>query len=167
MIARALDAVSAQAARLSALLIVVMAVVMMASLILQIIFRYLIGHALIWSEELAMFLFTWVALLAGSLGVRDGFHVRLTLFLDLLAKPVRPWAERLIVLLVGAFGAALAWSGYLYLDATLGQVSAAVRYPIEALHSAAPAAGVLIVLHALARLANPAPPAGAEGTPGP
>ena len=110
-----------------------------------------------------MFLFTWVALLAGSLGVREGFHVRLTLLLTLLPPPARAGAERLIVLAVAVFGLCLAYAGWLYLDATLGQVSAAVRYPIEALHLSAPVCGALILVHALARLAAPIKPAAPEG----
>ncbi len=146
---------SAGIARATGVVVVAMTAVCMASLILQVFSRYVLGSALIWTEELALFLFTWIVLLAGSLGVREGFHVRLTLLLDLLPAAARRQAERLINALFGLFGLLLLVSGWRYVEATLGQVSAAVRYPIEALHLAAPVAGVLIVVHALARVAEP------------
>lgn len=147
-----IEGLSSFAARLTRWIVIGAAAVMIISLILQIFFRYVVGSSLVWSEELALFLFTWVVLLAGSLGVRENFHVRLTLFIDLL-PPRAKWAFNLIIhLIAGLFGGLVAFSGYHYLDATLGQVSAAVRYPIELLHAAAPVCGALIVLHTLANL---------------
>ena len=149
---RIIEIASAFAARLTRWIVIAAAAVMIISLILQIFFRYVVGSSLVWSEELALFLFTWVVLLAGSLGVREGFHVRLTLFCDLLPKRGR-WALDLVThLIAGIFGGLVLVSGYSYLDSTLGQVSAAVRYPIEYLHAAAPVCGALIVLHTLAHL---------------
>lgn len=148
------ETVSAFAARVTRWIVIGAAAVMIISLILQIFFRYVIGSSLVWSEELALFLFTWVVLLAGSLGVREGYHVRLTLFRDLL-PPRAKWAFNLMAHLVaGIFGGLVLVSGYHYLDSTLGQVSAAVRYPIEYLHLAAPVCGALIVLHTLAHVAG-------------
>lgn len=129
-----------------------MAIVMMVSLVLQIFFRYVVGRALIWSEELALFLFTWIILLIMSSGVREGLHVGMTLLRDTLPRRARRTLDAATVLASLIFGISLAWAGHQYLDATLGQVSAAVRYPIEALHSATLVSGVLIILHACARL---------------
>jgi TRAP-type C4-dicarboxylate transport system permease small subunit len=151
---RGLELFSFQAARLTGWLVVAMAATMMGALVLQIVFRYGVGQALVWSEELALFLFTWIVLLTGSLGVREDFHVRLTLVSAALPAGLQRWLSRALTLVIVGFGAALAFSGHRYLDATLGQVSAAVRYPIEALHAAAPVCGWLIVLHGLARLAR-------------
>ncbi|MGF1525328.1 MAG: TRAP transporter small permease [Candidatus Competibacterales bacterium] len=150
-LAWAIDRTSALLATLTRWLVIAAGGGMITALVLQILFRYGVGRALVWSEELALFLFTWSTLLAASLGVREGFHVRLTLAIDGLPHPWRTGLERLLWLVVALFGAALAITGYRYVDATLGQLSAAVRYPVEALHAAAPVAGGLIALHALAR----------------
>ncbi|WP_420394196.1 TRAP transporter small permease [Acuticoccus sp.] len=151
-----IERASALAARASAVLIVAMTAACMGSLVLQVVMRYFVGQATSWTEELALFLFTWIVLLAGSLGVREGFHVRLTLLVGALPAGLRRPLERLTSLLVLAFGLLLVVSGVDYVDRTLGQVSAAVRFPIELLHAAAPVAGALVALHALARLLGPA-----------
>lgn len=143
------SAACAAAARWAA---VALSFVMIASLILQVFFRYVVGDALTWSDEVALLSFVWVVLLLASVGVRDGFHVRLTLFLNLLPAPARAAMERVLLLGVGGFGVFLAISGYRYVEATRGQISAAIGYPVELLHAGGVVCGVLIVVQAAARL---------------
>ncbi len=149
---RAVETVSRLFARLTQWLAVAMATVMVVCLLLQIFFRYALASPLTWTEELAVLMFAWVVMLMGSLGVREDFHVRLTLLLDRVPEAPRLWIERATLAAILAFGVLLAIAGYHYVEGTLGVVSAAIGFPIEALHLAAPVCGVLIVLHAAARL---------------
>jgi TRAP-type C4-dicarboxylate transport system permease small subunit len=144
-------ALEASAAALRWSLIAAMAI-MLACIALQVVMRYVFRHALSWTEELAILMFAWAALGGLALGVREGFHVRLTLLLDLLPAPARGWAERAIDLLTAALGAYFAWSGWRYVDFTRGGTSAAIAYPIELLHGIAPVAGAFVLLFALERL---------------
>lgn len=151
---RLLDGLSALAGRLTGYVSVAMTLTMLAVLVAQVTARFFFNVALSWSEELSLLLFTWVVLLIGSLGVREGFHVRLTLLPDLLKPAQQRWLERLILLGILGFGVMLADGGYTYVAETVGQTSAAIAYPIEALHLAAPVCGALVALHALAKLAT-------------
>ena len=157
-----LDRLSHHVARLTNVVVAIMATVMMAALILQVFSRYVLGASLVWSEELALMLFTWSTLLAATTALRAGAHVRLDLFLSLLPPRLRRAWQALIMLAILGFCLVLLRSGIDYTDATLGQVSAAMRVPIEVLHLAAPVCGALGCLHALALLFNPLAPAEAE-----
>lgn len=148
---RVVESVSALCAFVARWTAVALSMVMIASLLLQVFFRYVLENALTWSDEVALLSFVWVVLLLASVGVRDGFHVRLSLFLNLLPAPARNVMERILLLGVGAFGVFLAISGYRYVEATRGQISAAIGYPTELLHAAGVVCGVLIVVQALAR----------------
>jgi TRAP-type C4-dicarboxylate transport system permease small subunit len=53
---------------------------------------------------------------------------------------------------------ASAWAGWRFVDMTSGTISAAIGYPIEALHIMAPICGVLVMLFAAERMAFGAPP---------
>jgi TRAP-type C4-dicarboxylate transport system permease small subunit len=128
---------------------------MFACIALQVVMRYVFGNALSWSEELALLMFSWAALGGLALGVREGFHVRLTLLLDSLPATARRWVERAIELLTAAFGAYLLWSGWRYVDITRGGTSAAIAYPIELLHGIAPVAGLFVLIFAVERLVSP------------
>ena len=141
--------------------LVAAALVMLGCITLQVVMRYVFGHATSWSEELAILMFAWMVMGGLALGVREGFHVRIDLLLAVLPEHVRPWAESAIEALTAAFGFYLAWSGWRFLDITSGSVSASIGYPIEFLHGLAPVAGFLIGVFAAWRALNPPPAEGA------
>lgn len=147
-----LETTSRQAARATTAVVVALAAVMVTCLLLQVVFRYFVGQALSWSDEIALLTFAWITFLVGSLGVREAFHVRLTLGVAWLPPAAALQLERLLLLLIAAFGLVLVNWGGSYVEITAGSVSPALGYPIELLHVSAPAGGLLIVLHALARL---------------
>jgi len=133
-------------------LVVAMVLAMLFALSGQVLLRYAFSIMLSWSEELSLGLFTWTVLLMAALGVREGFHVRMSLLIQRLSAGPRFWAERAIHLATMAVGCFLAWSGWRYFADTHGTTSAAIGYPIEWLHSSALVCGVLIALFALEAL---------------
>jgi TRAP-type C4-dicarboxylate transport system permease small subunit len=146
---------------LQASLVVAMAI-MLACIALQVVMRYVFGNAPSWSEELALLMFSWCIMGGIALGVREGFHVRLDILLNVLSLQARRWMEAAIEAATAAFGAYLAWSGLRFVDVTSGSVSAAIGYPIEMLHVLAPVAGALTCLFAIWRIiegpkSDPAP----------
>jgi TRAP-type C4-dicarboxylate transport system permease small subunit len=133
-------------------LVVAMVLVMLGALSAQVLLRYAFNITLGWSEELSLCLFTWTVLLMAALGVRDGFHVRMSLLIQRLPPSPRLAAEQAIHFATAAVGCFLAWSGWRYFADTHGTTSAAIGYPIELLHASALACGVLIALFALEAL---------------
>jgi TRAP-type C4-dicarboxylate transport system permease small subunit len=146
---QALNRINDFAAAAVKALVVAMVLVMLCVLSAQVLLRYAFDFALSWSEELSLGLFTWTVLLTSALGVREGFHVRMALLLDLVPTARRRLAERAIHLATAVFGAYLTWAGIQYFSETRGMTSAAIGYPIEFLYAAAPACGALILLFAL------------------
>ncbi|TWG96396.1 TRAP-type C4-dicarboxylate transport system permease small subunit [Mesorhizobium sp. J18] len=125
-------------------------VVMLGCISLQVFMRYFLGAPPSWAEEVAMLAFSWSALGALPLGVREGFHVRIEL-LKVASPALKGAGERLLNFLIAAFGVFLAWAGWRFVDFTAGGRSAAARYPLELLHAMAPIAGALLVVFALQR----------------
>lgn len=133
-------------------LVVVMVLVMLLALSGQVLLRYVFNVTLSWSEELSLGLFTWTVLLTATLGVREAFHVRMSLLIQRLPAGLRLRAEQGIHFATAAAGCFLSWSGWRYFADTHGTTSAAIGYPIELLHASALACGVLITLFALEAL---------------
>jgi TRAP-type C4-dicarboxylate transport system permease small subunit len=129
--------------------LVACAAIMLFAITVQVVMRYVFNYAPPWSEELALLVFSWATIGGLALGVREGFHVRLTLLLTPLPLTARGLAERIISLVTAVLGFYLAWSGWRFLDITSGSVSAAIEYPIEFLNISAPIAGALIFIFAL------------------
>jgi TRAP-type C4-dicarboxylate transport system permease small subunit len=100
-------------------------------------------------------LFVWIVLLMGSLGVREGFHVRLTIFIKRLPMPLYVTLHRLIILAVGGFGVVLAYSGYDLVQRTAEHLTPTLRLPLDLVNYSAPVCGVLIAVHSLYHLFQP------------
>lgn len=152
-----LTALSRLLARASSVLVAIAAAVMMTCLVLQVFSRYVLGATFIWTEELALLLFTWIVLVSATIAIHEDSHVRLTLAVDSLPGPLARIWRRVIWAAILAFCLVLLWSGHVYVEATVGRLSAAVRYPLGWLYWAAPVAGALGAIHALARLVAPVP----------
>jgi len=131
--------------------------VMLAAIFLQVVMRYVFMRAPPWSEELAVLMFSWATLGGLALGVREGFHVALTLLVDALPSLAGDLWRRLIAATTAGFGLYLVWSGLRFLDVTSGSTSAAMEYPIEILNVMAPVAGALIALFGLEHAISPPP----------
>lgn len=152
---RLLDRADELLARASSALGVVAALAMVVSLMLGVFYRYVLQSALAWTGEVSLLAFTWTVFLIGSAMVRNGAHVRVTLVLNMLPQVLEEVLERLILVLVLAFGVIMLWYGWQYAAFTIGQVSPAVRYPLWWLNAAVPVGGALIAVHALVLLIAP------------
>ncbi len=138
--------------------VVVLVAVMLGALALQVLMRYVFGQALSWSEELALLCFSWSALLAIALGVRDAVHVRLDLLVAALPYTLAHWLDRASALAVAGVGGFIAWAGQNYVVDSFGATSAAIGYPTAWLYACAPVSGMLICLFALEHLVLGPPP---------
>lgn len=145
-------------------LVVAAVLVMLVVLAGQILLRYVFNFALTWSEELSIALLTWAVLLSVALGVKECFHVRLSLLIRRLPAAARLRAEQVIHFATAGVGVFLSCSGWRYFADTRGSVSAAMGYPNELVHIAALACGLLITLFALeAALEGRVPPDEGQG----
>jgi TRAP-type C4-dicarboxylate transport system permease small subunit len=142
-------------ARATEIAAITMTCVMLVALLLQIISRYFFGATIVWTEELALLMFTWVIFLGGTLGVRKRFHARLRFLLDYGPAWSRLLLERFTDLVIAVFSVFLIIAGIDYLRETTGSFSAAVEYPLEWLYVVAPVTGALMLVHAIAALLAP------------
>ena len=149
---RAVDSVSKHAAYASSAAAVMLTAGFLVVLLLQIFFRYALNAPLSWSEEMAMLQFIWAALLLGSVGVRERFHIRLSFLVDSLSGRWRDRLESVIEILSALFGAFMVYGGLRLVDLTWDNTSAAVGYPSQYLYLSVPCSGLLIILHSCAGL---------------
>ena len=93
-------------------LTVVLFSVMFATIIVQIVLRYVFNAPLVWTDEAASYLFVWVAFLGWAMATRKRVHIGINVIADRLPPPWRRvlhafWclgtlAFALILLVVGA-----------------------------------------------------------------
>lgn len=152
---RFIDTLSRQLARATNVFVVILAALMMLALVLQVFSRYVLGATFIWTEEMALFCFTWCILLAATSVLRDGSHVSLDFLANALPEPLRSIWHRLISVGIFAFFVIFAIAGGQYLQSTMGQVSPALRLSMGWVNLAAPVCGILGCIHAFNRMITP------------
>lgn len=78
-------------------------------LILQIMARYIRGLSMPWTLEVITFLFGAMVWFGVSTAIKEGGHVGITFFVDLLPRKTQAWLEVLQLLLLGVFLAVIAY----------------------------------------------------------
>lgn len=73
----------------------------------QVIMRYIFNNSLSWSEELAVFMSTYMTWIGASYGVKVNKHLRITVFVDLLKEKYRRIAYLLVDIAWFAFSIAM------------------------------------------------------------
>ena len=122
---------------------------MVASVVWQVLSRYLFVVPAAWTEELARFLLIWIGMLGAAYAYRQGSH----LGIDLLASKLADSGKRTlhnvvhIVCLLFAVSVLVIGGGALVaMTWELRQYSAAMGLPIAYVYSVIPASGLLICL---------------------
>ncbi|MBP2297602.1 TRAP transporter small permease [Azospirillum picis] len=115
----------------------------------QVFGRYVLNNSPTWAESLAILLVLYVTLIGAAVGVRDAGHIGLESLLVMLSDSARRKMDVLIYALVGAFGACMAYNGWVLGNSVSGylipnlHISEAFRYVPLVL------SGVLIVLFSI------------------
>lgn len=126
----------------------------LTSMAAQVVFRYVIGSSLVWSEEVARYALIWSAMFGSAAAYQRGRHVGVTVFTDLLPSFAAKLFYRLIHLIVVAFAGLVAWHGALLTMRNFerDQLSPALQIPIAWAYLAIPVGGLLIAVAALTGL---------------
>jgi TRAP-type C4-dicarboxylate transport system permease small subunit len=125
---------------------------MVASVVWQVLSRYLFVVPAAWTEELARFLLIWIGMLGAAYAYRQGSHLGIDLLANKLAKRGRRRLHSIVHIVCLLFAASvLLVGGGLLMSMTweLKQYSAAMGLPIAYVYSVIPASGVLICLFAV------------------
>lgn len=113
----------------------------------QVVFRYVLGRPLVWTEEAARYLYIWTCYLGTAMAFRRGTHVRIGAVVDRLSLSARAWAYRLGLLGTAAFlgvlvvqGTKLAW---------LSHTTLAITFPLpwSVIYAAAVLSSALMLLY--------------------
>lgn len=121
----------------------------------QVISRFLLNKPSAYTEEIALFLVLWIALLGAAYTYRQGAHLGLDIIVEKLQGKKKVIAVKaadtvcllfaLIILLYGGWELVL-------LNIQLNQTSPALHINVWVIYSVIPISGVLIALYALERL---------------
>jgi len=122
---------------------------MTLSVLLGVLFRYVLKDSLSWSEELARYLMIWCACLGAVVAYREGSHFAITLIVErfhgIFGKIITKVAESLVFI----FFITVAAKGITLLFGLEGQTTPAMQIPMGIPYLAIPAACLVIVFESL------------------
>jgi C4-dicarboxylate transporter, DctQ subunit len=122
----------------------------------QIVGRYISNDlALVWGEELSIYMIVWAAFLTASALIRDDGHVRADLILRMLRPQHQRWLEVVNCSLALVFCSGLTWYGWLVTEDAwlLGERSNTVlSFPMWLYYACVPVGAALMVMRYVIRL---------------
>ncbi len=121
----------------------------------QVFFRYILNSPLIWSEELARYIFVWISFLGWLMATRDQDHIVLTMLRDRL--PARARTAWLVVIELAHLGFALILlvTGWRLALRNLSVATVTLPVPFTIVYAVVPVMAALTVVLCLARLSRP------------
>lgn len=84
-------------------IIIGMVIIMTVVTVTQVFMRYVVRSPLFWAEEAARYLMVWLVFLGAALGIREGAHIALEIFIKSLPQRVQRTASVLAKTLILLF----------------------------------------------------------------
>jgi TRAP-type C4-dicarboxylate transport system permease small subunit len=126
--------------------------VMTLVVFLQVVFRYALGRPLVWSEEMARYLFVWLSILGAALGVQKGGHFSLDFFQRMMPERGKRTLKILVHFLMGAVVVVILFQGITLVQMTRLQESPAMSISMAWAYASLPVGAGLMTVHLLAAL---------------
>ncbi len=88
--------------------LVALMIIMLIDMMLGVFFRYVVGQALAWSEEVGTLSLIWLTFVGGAIGITRGSHFSIHLLQERLGARRQRTLRMAIALLIVIFGSVLA-----------------------------------------------------------
>jgi TRAP-type C4-dicarboxylate transport system permease small subunit len=140
--------------------LVLQGIALLVSITLAVFFRYVVGHALSWPEEVAGIFFVWFTLFGVAAVLREDGHIEF----DFIVKHTPPLVGKIIklfcMLVILFYAFLLIYHGYSYARMFSFESTPAARINLLWLTLSLPISGLLITIFSLLKIAEIFRPAG-------
>ena len=116
---------------------------------IQVLFRYIFRLSLAWSEELARYLFLWLAALASAYAFKTRSHFALRFLVDRFGKGLQRVTGTLVTYIVALFLAIFVWKAAEFTFSMARQVAPSTQISMAVPYSSAIAGGALMLYYVL------------------
>jgi len=115
----------------------------------QVLFRYVFHWSLAWTEELARFMFMWMAALASAYAFKLGTHFALRFLVNSLGKQVQKILGFVVMLITSLFLILFTWKAAEYTVSMAKQVAPSTGLSMAVPYSSAIAGGLLMLYYVI------------------
>lgn len=111
--------------------------------------RYTTSQSLEWAEEVSRHMMIWLTFLGAGPVLRYGGHIAVENLQDALPRPLAIGVRAVVAALLFALFGFMVWYGWLYMQRTRFQLTAATQIPFSYIYAAMVVGGVLLIVHLL------------------
>lgn len=119
--------------------------------LLQVFMRFCLDSPLVWSEEVARYLFMWISLIGWVFATRSGTHIRVSIIADNLPPSAQRTLNVINLVLTVVFSVILFWYGLIMLQKNLDVPVVTAFFTYAVVYAAVPFSTVLIVFYSIVR----------------
>ncbi len=116
---------------------------------IQVLFRYIFHLSLAWSEELARYLFLWLAALASAYAFKTKSHFALRFLVDRFGKSLQKMITTFVACVVAVFLVIFVWKAAEFTFSMAKQVAPSTQMSMAVPYSSAIVGGVLMLYYVL------------------
>ncbi|MFZ5942612.1 MAG: TRAP transporter small permease [Bacillota bacterium] len=136
------------------ILTLIVITVMTVSAFLQVIFRYVFAYPLIWTEEVARFMFVWLTFLGSAAAIRTKNHIAMDLLVNFFPQKMQKFVNLLALAIFFGFCLLLIKQGIFLTTMNMEQTSDALGIPMGYPYLAIPVGGALMAFFILEDMLN-------------
>jgi TRAP-type C4-dicarboxylate transport system permease small subunit len=129
-------------------LIVALLAAMALAVFANVALRFLTDHSILWVEEASRYAMIWLTFLGAGLVLRHGGHIGIDALQSRLPRHARTIRAVIVVLLL-AFFAFMAWIGTRYALLAWNQTTPVLQIPVGFVYLAIPLGFALLIIHLL------------------
>jgi TRAP-type C4-dicarboxylate transport system permease small subunit len=120
----------------------------------HVFYRYALGSALFWSEELLRFSLVWFALLSASVIFRRKGHLGIVVFVEKMPQYIRRKVACAVLYLFLAVNLVVTWQGFILLGKVYDQLTPALRIPVSIPYASVPVSFLLMLFYCISDILN-------------
>jgi len=129
-------------------------IIIVVSLTLQVITRYVMNSSMIGTEELARYCFIWMSMLGASVAVGTSSHASVSMLEDNLKGRIKYYFKITIQVMIIIASLILLYEGIKMAISTGVQKSPTLRIPMMFIYAAIPVGSIGMALHGLNNFIN-------------
>jgi TRAP-type C4-dicarboxylate transport system permease small subunit len=141
-------------ARIEKVLAVFFLSVIILSVALQVLARYILPVPVPWTEELSRYSLIWLTFVGAAMAIHSKGHFVLEVVLNRFSPRIKYGIELCLLLLIAVFLVINTYSSVLVLDVLQYQTSAALQMPMSYVYLSIPTGSVLMLIHVLVHLSD-------------
>jgi TRAP-type C4-dicarboxylate transport system permease small subunit len=121
------------------------------TILLQVAMRFFV-MPLVWSEELARYLFMWISLIGWVFATRKGTHIRVSIIFDNLPVLIRKIIGAINFMLTIIFAGILCCYGFIMMQKNMDVPTITLFFSYAVVYAAVPFSTILIIFYTIVNL---------------